>query len=166
MVRTEDDPVAGVEGEHDPQSLTDMQQELRILLPGAQILTAFLAILPFNTGFERVQRTEQWIYLAAFASSLASLIFFSAPAARHRLARPLIGVDRLHYKAVSNRLIVVGLVALSLGLALVTHVVVNEIIAGPASTVAAFLVLLLIGVVWWSAMATPLRRRGWGHRRS
>ena len=166
MVMTQDDPAVGAKGEHDPENLTDMQQELRILLPGAQILTAFLIILPFNTGFERVQRAEQWVYLAAFASSLASLIFFSAPAARHRLARPLIGADRVHYKDVSNRLILAGLAALSLGLALVTHFVVNEIIGGLASTVAAFLVLGVIGAVWWSAMATLLRRRGWGHRRS
>lgn len=154
-----DDEAVPVAGEDDPQSLTDMQQELRILLPGAQILTAFLILLPFNAGFERVQRVEKGIFLAAFACSLASLIFLSAPAARHRLERPLVGADRVRFKDASNRLILAGLAALSLGLALVTHLVVSEIVGGLASTVAAVVVLLLIGVIWWSAIITRLRRR-------
>src|SRR5687767_1544159 len=34
---------------HDDGDLGDMLQELRVLLPGSQTLTAFLVILPFNS---------------------------------------------------------------------------------------------------------------------
>ena len=35
--------------------LSDLLAELRVLLPSAQTLTAFLIILPFNAGFAQVR---------------------------------------------------------------------------------------------------------------
>lgn len=37
-----------------PGDLADFLQELRVILPGAQTLTAFLIILPFQSGFGRI----------------------------------------------------------------------------------------------------------------
>src|SRR5215204_2910616 len=77
---------------NDDGDLNDMLQEMRILLQGAQVLTAFLVILPFNEGFARIDPVEKWIYVATFLCSISGLVIFSAPAAHHRLVRPL--VDR------------------------------------------------------------------------
>ncbi len=74
---------------HDAGDLGDMHQELRILLPGAQVLTAFLIVLPFNQGFPEIRHSEKWIYLATFLCSIGSLVFLSSSAAHHRLERPL-----------------------------------------------------------------------------
>src|SRR5690349_14529275 len=82
-------------GQHDEtKELSDLLQELRILQQGVQVLTAFLTILPFSQGFERVDDTEKWVYLATFLCSVTGLVFFSAPAAHHRLARPLMHKER------------------------------------------------------------------------
>jgi hypothetical protein len=89
-----------------------MLQELRILLQGAQVLTAFLIVLPFSEGFRRIQQVEKWVYVATFLCSLVSLVILSAPAAQHRLQRPLI--DRVQFKQYATRLILIGLVPLSL----------------------------------------------------
>ena len=83
-----------------------MLQELRVLLPGSQTLTAFLVILPFNSGFSQIQDEERYVYLAAFLCSLLSLILFTAPAAHHRIQRPL--RDRAQFKTISTRLMVAG----------------------------------------------------------
>jgi len=56
-------------GDHDEQDLNDLLQELRILLQGVQVLTAFLVILPFNQGFEKIEEIEKWVYLATFVCS-------------------------------------------------------------------------------------------------
>lgn len=136
-----------VEGEHDVNDLNDMLEELRILLPAAQVLTAFLILLPFNPGFSKIQQAEKWIYLATFICAISSLVLFSAPAAMHRLERPL--KDRVRFKLFATRIILLGLASLSLALVLATVLVVSEVFGRSLGIIAAILVMLLIGVFWW-----------------
>ncbi|MGC5083434.1 DUF6328 family protein, partial [Escherichia coli] len=81
--------------------LSDLLNELRILLPAAQLLTAFLITLPFNSGFSQIVESEKWIFLATFCCSLTSLVLFAAPAVQHRLLRPL--RDRSRFKTLASR---------------------------------------------------------------
>jgi hypothetical protein len=135
--------------------LSDLLSELRILLPGAQTLTAFLIILPFNGGFAQIQEGEQYVYVATFLCALLSLILLTAPAAQHRVQRPL--RDREEFKTQATRLIVIGMVFLALALALATQLVLDEVLHLPwLSWSAAGGVALLLGVIWWLA---PLRRK-------
>jgi hypothetical protein len=128
-------------------SLNDMLQELRILLQGAQVLTAFLILLPFNQGFDKIHDIEKWIYTATFLCSITSLIFFSAPAAHHRLARPL--VNRELFNTFATRMILVGLVALSFALILATQLVVSQVVGAVISVYVTAFVSLLILIIWW-----------------
>lgn len=137
----------GRPGEHDPNSLQDMQQELRILLPGAQLLTAFLILLPFQGEFAKINRAEKGVYLVTFLCSIASLVLFNAPAAQHRVERPL--RDPAHFKQRVNRLVVAGMASLSVALILATDLVVHEIIGGLSAIIVTAIVALLIGVTWW-----------------
>lgn len=134
----------------DPGDLSEMLQELRVLLPGVQVLTGFLVILPFSQGFGfgRGLAGERSVYLASFLCSLLSLLLLTAPAALHRLERPL--RDRVRFEEYSNRMIVLGLVALSLALILATHLVVTQTVGGslPAAIVSAG-VVVGIGLIWW-----------------
>jgi hypothetical protein len=133
----------------DDGDLGDMLQELRVLLPGSQTLTAFLVILPFNSGFSQIQHEERYVYLAAFLCSLLSLILFTAPAAHHRIQRPL--RDRAQFKTISTRLMVAGLVPLSAALVLSTQLAISQVIPELwVSLVCAGIVLLVIIIVWWS----------------
>jgi hypothetical protein len=135
--------------------LGDLLAELRVLLPGAQTLTAFLIILPFNAGFAQIQRGEQYVYLATFLCSVTSLVLFTAPAAQHRVQRPL--PDRERFKLHANRLIVAGLVPLSLALILATQLVMAEVLHHPGVAWGiAGVLAVLIGTVWWVA---PLRKK-------
>jgi hypothetical protein len=153
MKQREDEPKDGKQGkedkdeEHDEKDLNDLLQELRILLQGVQVLTAFLTILPFNQGFDKIEEAEKWVYLATFICSISGLIIFSAPAAQHRIARPL--MDRVRFKEFATRMIIVGLVPSSLALVLATQLVVAQVIGGALSLIVAGLVALLIGTLWW-----------------
>lgn len=135
------------ESDHNEEDLADLLQELRILLQGVQVMTAFLVILPFSQGFKDIDQVEKWVFLATFICSLSGLIFFSAPAAIHRLARPL--NDRVRFKNFATRMTVVGLVPASLSLALATQLVVDHVLGGAISYVAAGAVLVLIAFLWW-----------------
>ena len=134
-------------GDHDEQDLNDLLQELRILLQGVQVLTAFLVILPFNQGFEKIEEIEKWVYLATFVCSVTGLVLFSAPAAHHRLVRPL--MDRVRFKEFATRMTIVGLVPSSLALVLATQLVVAQVLGNVQSIVVAGLIGVLIGVFWW-----------------
>ncbi len=140
-------PPPVVESARQAADFSDLLQELRVLLQGAQVLTAFLIVLPFNAGFARLQPGEKWVYLATFACSLASLILFSAPAAQHRLEWPL--RDRAHFKQFATRMVITGLVPLSLSLVLVTQLVVAQTLGSGQAVLAAAGTAALIGAVWW-----------------
>ena len=131
---------------NDPD-LNDLLQELRILLQGAQVLTAFLTIVPFSEGFGRLDQFERMVFLVTFVSSLAGLIFISAPAAQHRLQRPL--KDREGFKRFATRMTLVGLVAISVALILAAQLVSNEVVGFAPSLAVSALIAALIGIVWW-----------------
>jgi hypothetical protein len=133
--------------DHDPKNLGDLLQELRILLQGVQVLTAFLVILPFNEGFARIDEFEKWVYIATFICSVTGLVLFSAPAAQHRIARPL--MDRVRFKEFATRMTIMGLIPSSLALILATQLVVSEVIGWEVSWLITGIVTLIIGTFWW-----------------
>ncbi|MHB1416306.1 MAG: DUF6328 family protein [Chloroflexota bacterium] len=145
--KTQVEPPASETEASEEGSLNDMLQELRILLQGAQVLTAFLIVVPFNQGFDSIQDFEKWVYTATFLCSITSLVFFSAPAAHHRLARPL--MDRVLFKLFATRMILVGLVFLSFSLILVTQLVVSQVVGAIVSIVITVFVTLIILIIWW-----------------
>lgn len=143
---------------HDPGSLDDLLQETRVLLTGAQVLTAFLITVPFSSGFARLVATERGVYGATFLSALASLVLFTSVAAYHRLNWPL--RDRPRFKRFATRVVVVGLVPLSLALVLATHLVLQPLFGTLWASLATGLVGLLIGGLWWVLpLASRLHRR-------
>jgi Family of unknown function (DUF6328) len=150
--------------EHAPEpqpeagNLSDMLQELRVLLQGAQVLTGFLIVLPFYQAFATLSAAQHAVYLATFGCSLASLIIFSAPAAQHRLAWPL--QDRARFKEFATRMIVVGLVPLSFALILGVDLVVTQVLGAASGWIAAALAAAVIAMLWW-LFPFAERRRGW-----
>jgi magnesium-transporting ATPase (P-type) len=147
--------------------LSDMLEELRILLPGTTTLTAFLIILPFNAGFSEIRDQEKVIYVITFLCCMVSLALFTAPAAHHRLQRPL--RDREGFKNRSTRLMIAGLIPLSIALVLASQLVLSEVFATAwLSWSAAGGLALLILALWWiyptrkqkeQQKSSPSRRR-------
>jgi hypothetical protein len=146
--RKESEPEAG--------DLSDMLQEVRVLLQGAQVLTGFLIVLPFYQQFSQLSPRQHGVYLATFGCSLASLIIFSAPAAQHRLEWPL--RDRARFKEFATRMIVFGMIPLSLALILATDLVVAQVLGERSGVIAAALATVVIGGLWW--LFPYARKRG------
>jgi len=159
-----DAPPAPAHDEDAPQGgqmirseLDELLQEQRILLQGSQVLTAFLIILPFQQGFTKIDQGEKSIYLITFICALVSLILFAAPAAQHRLERPL--RDRARFKREATHTLIAGLVPLSVALILVAKLIVGEVVDQRAGTAIAVGVALILGALWW---ALPLARKAKG----
>jgi hypothetical protein len=126
---------------------SDMLSEMRILLPGAQMLSAFLVILPFNEGFGKIVQAEKQLFLATFFFSLTALVLLSAPAVQHRVMRPL--KDRARFKRIATRQIVAGAFALAIALVLGTDLVISEVFGPLVGAVMAAIMAVLILCVWW-----------------
>jgi O-antigen/teichoic acid export membrane protein len=133
--------------DHDQRSLNEMLQELRVLQQGSQILAGFLVLLPFSEGFGKIAPFEKWVYIVAFIASITSLICFSAPAAQHRVERPL--RHRVKFKRLSTRIIIAGTAALSVALISTTQLVLNEVVGGVWSHIGTTIIGLLIAIIWW-----------------
>lgn len=148
MKATADAHKGGAEdGAADDGDLTDMLSELRVLLPSAQLLTAFLITVPFNRGFADVVASEKIVFFATFLFSIAGLVLLSAPAVQHRLLRPL--VDRASFKRLATRQIIAGSACLSFALVLATELVLSEIFGHAVGAVAACLIGAMVVALWW-----------------
>ena len=156
-VNQEDTPSAGFQALDDDGDLTDMLGELRVLLPTAQLLSAFLIAVPFAPGFRSIVQAEKNVFLATFMLSVASLVLFTAPAVQHRLMRPL--RLRANFKVRASRQMLFGAALLAAALVLATQFVLSEVLGHTVGNIAAGIVGLLIGAMWLLVPLTWNRRQ-------
>src|SRR5213592_1583011 len=89
------------------RNLGELLQELRVALPGVQVLFAFLLTIPFNQRFALLTTAQERIYLATLLSTTIAAVLLIAPTAYHRLTFRKQQKERLVF--VANRLAIVGL---------------------------------------------------------
>ncbi len=102
--------------EHDrtERQMAELLQELRIALPGVQILFAFLLTVPFAQGFARVTSFQRNLFFGVLLATAASTIFLIAPTATHRLR--FHKGDREYVIESAHKLMIAGLVFLALAI--------------------------------------------------
>jgi uncharacterized protein DUF6328 len=66
------------------RKLIELLNELRLTLPGVQVLFAFLLVLPFNQGFEEISELQRYVYSASLVCAAISSMLLIAPSAYHR----------------------------------------------------------------------------------
>src|SRR3954469_13503788 len=67
------------------RQLLELLNELRVALPGVQVLFAFLLAVPFQQRFSQVSTFERDVYLVTLLASAAATAFLIAPTGYHRL---------------------------------------------------------------------------------
>ena len=72
------------DGKHERQ-LIELLNELRVALPGIQVLFAFLLVLPFNQGFTSVTQFQRDVYLVTLLTTAISAVCLIAPTMHHRI---------------------------------------------------------------------------------
>jgi hypothetical protein len=96
------------------RQMAELLQELRVALPGVQILFAFLLTVPFAQGFQRVTPFQRDLFYATLIATAASTVCLIAPTATHRLR--FHQGERAYIIESSNRLLIAGLVFLGLAI--------------------------------------------------
>jgi hypothetical protein len=142
------------EGERLDRNLGELLQELRVALPGVQVLFAFLLAVPFQQNFTKITELEKRIYFATLLFTAISAILLISPSSYHRVTFRYQQKRKLIFYA--NRFAIAGLVFLALAMigaiALITAVLFGTV-AAAVTTACAF---LTFGFFWF---ALPLRRR-------
>ncbi len=102
------------EHERTERQMAELLQELRVALPGVQILFAFLLTVPFAQGFTRVTSFQRNLFFGVLLCTAISTICLIAPTATHRLR--FHKSDRRYVIESANTLMLAGLVFLALAI--------------------------------------------------
>src|SRR5260370_9899064 len=78
--------------------------ELRVMMPGVQILFAFMLSIPFSNKFDAASALQRFVYFVGFASCAVSSALLMAPAVYHRLHWRILGRPPPHKIAPLNPL--------------------------------------------------------------
>jgi len=136
------------------EELELLLQELRIALPGVQILFAFLLTVPFATGFEKGTPAQKDAYLVALLCTLVSSVFLIAPTSYHRLRfRHHDDPDKMMRRA--NMFAIVGLAFLAMALTASIFLVGDYLFDRGVAIGLTAAAAVLIALVWY---AIPLSR--------
>jgi hypothetical protein len=114
---------AETEKERLDRELIELLNELRVALPGVQVLFAFLLTLPFTGRFEQLGDVGEALYVVSLTATAAASAFLIAPSAYHRL-RWRAG-DRERLLTTANRQAIAGTALLAVGISTSFYVVVS-----------------------------------------
>src|SRR6476469_7538603 len=133
----------------------DLLQELRVIQTGVQLLTGFLLILPFQSRFEQLTQSQQYIYLATLAAAVLATGFLIAPVSLHRF------LFRRHARRVTvdvaHRLAQIGLSILGLAIVGVVLLIFEVVLGAAAGFIAGGVAAVLLLSL---CVALPLVVRG------
>jgi Family of unknown function (DUF6328) len=136
------------------RELIELLNGLRVILPGVQVLLAFLLTVPFSSGFPEASPTQRGLYFATVLLTVGAIAMLTAPAAYHRL-RFREG-DKERMLLVSNAFAIVGLVLLALALVSVVFLISEVMFGIGAASLVGILTLAVLGGAWF---AVPMWRK-------
>jgi hypothetical protein len=136
------------------RNLAELLNELRVALPGVQVLFAFLLGVPFTQRFTALASYQEDVYFGTLVCAAAATAFLIAPSAHHRIEFRL--RDKRHIVFQANRYAIIGLAFLALAMTGVVLLVTDLLFGIVATVLATSLNLLLFAMLWY---ILPFRRR-------
>src|SRR5215510_2027296 len=131
---------------HDKE-LIEFLNELRVALPGVQVLFAFLLVVPFTNGWDRVTEVQRYAYFSAFICTAVSTALLIAPSTYHRL-RWREG-DKEYMLVTANRLAIAGSVFLAAGITATVFLIADVLFGNAWAAVIAGLIGALFAWLWF-----------------
>jgi Family of unknown function (DUF6328) len=135
------------------RQLSELLNELRVALPGAQVLLAFLLTAPFQAQFVRTTHLERVVLFAGVMLTATGVLLLLAPSVYHRIRWTEGG--KTDVVLVGHRFFLAGTAALALGLFCGTFVVANFLFGSGFAVAAVVILLGLVGLLWY---LLPLER--------
>jgi hypothetical protein len=126
----------------------ELLQELRVVLPGVQVLLAFLLTAPFQQRFAQLPGTLRSVFFASIVCATVATALLIAPSAHHRLRWREGEKERL--LPIANREAIWGTLFLAAAIVLALYVVTNVLFATWIALLTAVLAVALFAGLWYA----------------
>jgi len=136
------------------RELIELLNELRVMLPGVQVLFAFLLAVPLSSRFAQITTLDRSIFFFTLLCTAISAALLISPSAIHR-----IDFRNRHKGAMiilANRIAIAGLVFVALAMVGALTFITDLLYGGVATIAVAVASTILFGTVWF---LLPIRRR-------
>jgi hypothetical protein len=135
------------------RNLEQLLQELRVALPGVQVLFAFLLVVPFNQRFPDITGFQRTIYFVTLLLATAATACLIAPTAHHRIEFRADDKERIVFAA--SRLSIIGLALLAAAMTGAVVLITDIVYHATTVVVVGAAVGLLFSSLWF---AWPIKR--------
>ena len=129
------------------RELIELLNELRVTLPGVQVLFAFLLIVPFSQQFERVNDLQKYAYLLTLIATALGAALLISPTPYHRIR--FRDHDKETMLRVSNRLAIAGTFFLATAMTTAVFFVTDYLFKAPVPAIVTAVVALALYALWF-----------------
>jgi hypothetical protein len=154
----EDDRTGGAPGESKEErvnrELIELLNELRVALPGVQVLFAFLLAVPFTQRFQQLTDGQEYAFFISLLCTTAGSVLLIAPSAYHRLRFRDRDKEQMLYTA--NRLAIAGTLFLAVAMTSAVYLVTDLVFQAGLTVVVTVLAGATFGWFWYGL---PLVRK-------
>ena len=142
------------EKERVDRELIELLNELRVILPGVQVLFAFLLTLPFSNGYSRITNLQRDVYFIALLCAAVATILLIAPSTYHRVL--FRRGEKRQLLEVGNRFTISGTVFLALAMSASIYVITDALFRLPTAVAVSAASFTAFAAVWY---VLPIWRR-------
>lgn len=136
------------------RELTQLLDEVRVAIPGAEVLFAFLLGLAFTERFTHATSLQRHVYFATLLSTAAATALLIAPSAYHRIRFRDGDKNRMLYTA--TRMMIGSLILLLFAVSGAVFLVADIMYASPVAAIASVLTAAWFVSFWFTL---PIMRR-------
>jgi amino acid transporter len=129
------------------KEFTTLLNELRVLLPGVEVLFAFLLTVPFTERFHEVTTTQRVTYFVAFLSAALSAVMLVSPSVYHRVRWR--ETDKEHMLRTANTFALIGIAFLAVATGSSVYLVSDVLFAQAAAAVVTSLIAAVMICSWF-----------------
>jgi hypothetical protein len=136
------------------RELIELLNELRVALPGVQVLFAFLLTVPFSQGFVKTTSFQRDLFFGVLVATALSAALLIAPSAWHRIR--FRRKDKEQILLTANRMTIAGLGFLALAMVGAVMLIADYVFSEALTVVSGIAAAIVFGGLWY---ALPLGRR-------
>jgi hypothetical protein len=138
------------------RELIELLNELRVALPGVQVLFAFLLAVPFSSGYRKITHFEKVSFFVSLCATAVSSALLVATPSLHRLR--FRADDKERIIVYGNRFAIAGFLALAIAMIAALLTVTSVLFGRKIGVATAVSFAVVVAALWYGpALRTKLQ---------